>query len=63
MSRESHIAKVEYLKDKGFTGHIENVNYWYRKVYSLHRDKVNSVTEVLRIRNGRPASPETKGVG
>lgn len=35
----TYIQKTEYLKQHGFTGHIVNVNYWYKKVYNLHRDK------------------------
>jgi len=31
--------KVEYLKEHGFTGHIKNVAYWYRKMYNLYRGK------------------------
>ena len=33
------MQKCKYLKQHGFIGHIKNVNYWYRKVYNLHRDK------------------------
>ena len=32
-------CKVDYLLEHGFKGHINNVNYWYRKVYNVNRGK------------------------
>ena len=37
--RDLYIAKVEYLHEHGFEGHIENVDYWYRKVFNFNRGK------------------------
>ena len=34
-----YICMTEYLKEHGFTGHIKNVKYWYRKVYNLNGGK------------------------
>ena len=32
-------AKVEYLHEHGFEGHIGDVDYWYRKMFNIYRGK------------------------
>jgi len=34
-----YVCKCEYLYDHGFEGHIKDVNYWYRKVFNIHRGR------------------------
>lgn len=43
MKKTLYIFKCEYLHEHGFEGHIDRINYWYRKMYNLHRGK--SATE------------------
>lgn len=52
-----YMCKVEYLKENGFSGHIDNVNYWYRKTYNCRRGK--SATQRLADYN-KPTSPNKK---
>jgi hypothetical protein len=49
MKKTLYMCKVDYLIENGFSGHVNNVNYWYRKMYNCRRGK--SATKRLEEHN------------